>query len=278
MNRMKKDISEKTLLKRARRQRLKYITILPSLVTIINGVCGFAAINLACNSKFSTACFMIFLAMIADMLDGQLARRVESTSNFGGQLDSLCDIISFGVAPAFIMLKVIESELHLEPSGLPSENFLHRFIWVAAVTYTCCTAIRLARFNVENEDSSFDHMSFVGLPSPAAAGVIVSTILFQQKHLESFLLLNKIVISSLPFVALAVGFLMVSRVRYPHILNHYLRGKKPFTHFILFLLLIALVLQYPQAILVVIFWGFALTRIIHKVFNFLTRRRSEPQV
>ncbi|MFB0551739.1 MAG: CDP-diacylglycerol--serine O-phosphatidyltransferase [Phycisphaerae bacterium] len=255
--------AEKSLLRRVRRQRLKSITILPSLITILNGVCGFAAIVFAGKgaklglgqfSYFAMSGYMILLAMIADMLDGRLARMHQSTSSFGGQLDSLCDIISFGVAPAFLMLKVLEYKL----AGLAGlnpvvETLLERFIWVAAAGYISCAAIRLARFNVENEEDESAHMSFVGLPSPAAAGVIVSLIILHQETLPSL----NVIIYVLPFMALGVAVLMVSRIRYPHILNQYLKGRKPFEYLIRVLLLLAFVIWNIQAALVLIFCGFA---------------------
>jgi len=114
MPRLRTQAAKDNLLRRVRKQRLKYITILPSLITILNGVCGFGAIVLAGKGAtarigqfpcLAVAGYMILLAMIADMLDGRLARMSQSTSSFGGQLDSLCDIISFGVAPALLMLK-----------------------------------------------------------------------------------------------------------------------------------------------------------------------------
>jgi CDP-diacylglycerol--serine O-phosphatidyltransferase len=168
MTKLKTQAAKESLLRRVRGQRLKYITILPSLITILNGVCGFTAIVLAAKGAvagtyefsyhrlqlpyFAMAGYMILMAMIADMLDGRLARMSQSTSSFGGQLDSLCDIISFGVAPALLMVKVLEYKLiglaELNPSF---ESFLHRFIWLAAAAYISCAAIRLARFNVENE-------------------------------------------------------------------------------------------------------------------------------
>ena len=271
-----------------RRQRLKYITILPSLVTIINGACGFAAITFASQAVtsetgqwsyhrlvvpyFAMAGYMILLAMVADMLDGRLARMSNSTSSFGGQLDSLCDIVSFGVAPAFLMIKIIEHKL----SGLTEINpivisFLERFIWLAAATYLSCAAIRLARFNVENEEDESAHMSFVGLPSPAAAGIIVSLVIFNQETVPDFLshpgrdwaagfvsfMLDDLVIYSLPIITLCAAFLMVSRIRYAHVLNQYIRGKKPFAHLIRALLFFALIIWSRQVALVVIFCGFA---------------------
>jgi len=262
---------KKSLLRRVRRQRLKYIAILPSLITILNGVCGFSAIvfagkgALAATNDFSyhmleltyfaMSGYMILLAMIADMLDGRLARMRQSTSSFGGQLDSLCDIISFGVAPAFLMLKVLESKL-AEFAGLnpAMETFLQRFIWLAAAGYISCAAIRLARFNVENEEDESAHMSFIGLPTPAAAGVIVSLVILHQDTLPSL----NVIIYVLPFLALGVAVLMVSRIRYPHIINQYLKGKKPFAYLIWVLLLLAfIILNIQYAALVLIFSGFA---------------------
>lgn len=273
MSRSKTRAAGKKLFRRVRRQRIKYITILPSLITILNGLCGFAAIvftaegaalsagklsadhdipffTFGSTTYFAISGYMILMAMIADLLDGQLARRVKGTSSFGGQLDSLCDMISFGVAPAFLMLKILECELRAV--GFADERFLQRFIWMAAAAYISCTAIRLARFNVENEEDESAHMSFLGLPTPAAAGVIVSLVIFHQ---EIFQTLS--IICALPFMALGMSILMVSRIRYPHVLNQYLRGKKPFGHLIRALLLLVFLYWYLQTALVVIFCGFA---------------------
>ncbi len=261
MPRVKKE--KKGLLRRVRRQRLKNITILPSLVTILNGICGFAAIVFASKSEFNMACYIILLAMIADMLDGRLARMSQNTSSFGGQLDSLCDVVSFGAAPAFLMLKILESELELDSLD---DNFFQRFIWLAAAAYLSCAIIRLARFNVENQEDESAHMSFVGLPTPAAAGVVVSLILFYQEYKEAFSML-KIIIFALPFIALGMAILMVSRLRYPHVLNQYLRGKKTFTQLIKALLLLVFVALYIQEALVVLFCGFAASSFVKWLYR-----------
>jgi CDP-diacylglycerol--serine O-phosphatidyltransferase len=282
MSRLKTKTDGRKFFRRVRKQRLKYITILPSLITILNGVCGFAAIvftsegaalsaearsaghhipffTFGSTTYFALSGYMVLMAMIADMLDGQLARRVKSTSSFGGQLDSLCDIISFGVAPAFLMLKVLDCELRAV--GFADESFLKRFIWVAAATYISCAAIRLARFNVENVDDESAHMSFMGLPSPAAAGVIVSLVIFHQETYQTL-----IIICALPFLALGTAILMVSRIRYPHVLNQYLRGRKPFAHLIRALLLLVFLYWYLQAALVLIFCGFAASSFIRWLY------------
>ena len=281
MPRLKTEAAKESLLRRVRKQRLKYVTVLPSLITILNGVCGFAAIVFAGKgaklgigqfSYFAMSGYMILLAMIADMLDGRLARMHQSTSSFGGQLDSLCDIISFGVAPAFLMLKVLEYKL-AEFAGLnPAiETFLQRFIWLAAAGYISCAAIRLARFNVENEEDESAHMSFVGLPTPAAAGVIVSLVILHQETLPSL----NVIIYALPFLALGAAVLMVSRIRYPHILNQYLKGKKPFAHLIRALLFLALCIWSRQAALVLIFCGFAASSFV-KWFYYKVIRKRKP--
>jgi CDP-diacylglycerol--serine O-phosphatidyltransferase len=275
MPRVKKE--KKGLLRRVRRQKLKNITILPSLVTILNGICGFAAIVFAGNNEFNMACYLILLAMIADMLDGRLARISQNTSSFGGQLDSLCDVISFGVAPAFLMLKVLEFELKLESLVFTNNSFVQRFIWLAAAAYLSCATIRLARFNVENQEDESAHMSFVGLPTPAAAGVIVSLILFYQEYRGAVSILN-VIIYLLPFIALGIAILMVSRIRYPHVLNQYLRGKKTFAQLIKALLLLVFVAFYIQEALVLIFCSFAASSLVKWLYQRAVILRSHAKL
>jgi len=277
---------KRILLRRVRRQRLKYITILPSLITLLNGICGFAAIGFASKGAahfsfhrldmpyFAWAGYLIFIAMIADMLDGRVARMSQTTSSFGGQLDSICDIISFGVAPAFLVMKILEYKLTdlVGPTPVISD-FVGRLIWLAAAVYMACAAIRLARFNVENEEDETSHMSFMGLPTPAAAGVIASLIVFHQYILETqdmlpesakgslfFTVSENAIIYSLPFVAIGVAILMISRIRYPHIVNQYLKGRKPIAHLLWSVGIIGLVyLCGLQSALVITFCGFALS-------------------
>jgi CDP-diacylglycerol--serine O-phosphatidyltransferase len=271
---LKTESAKKRLIKRVRRQRLKYITILPSLITVLNGIFGFAAIVATSRGHFSLAGYLILLAMIADMLDGRLARMSQNTSSFGGQLDSLCDVISFGVAPAFLMLTVLESELSPEWLSLNDQSFIQRFIWVTSAAYVSCAAIRLARFNVENEEDTSAHMSFIGLPTPAAAGVIVSLIIFQQKHMDILSVLSVTIIFTLPFFALGVAMLMVSRIRYPHVLNQYLKGKKPFSDLIKVVLLVFVIWWNLQAALAAIFCVFAASSFVKWIYYRIPLSRS----
>ncbi len=271
---------KRKLLRRVRRQRLKYITILPSLITLLNGICGFAAIVFASKGiehmsvrqidlpYFAWSGYMIFVAMIADMLDGRVARISKTTSSFGGQLDSLCDAISFGVAPGFLMLMVLDQKLEemVGPKFI-LEGFVYRFVWLAAAAYMACATIRLARFNVENEEDETAHMSFAGLPTPAAAGVLVSLILFYQDMLlhdlgDSPLVQvgETLLVASLPFVAIGVSILMIGRIRYPHLVNMYLRGRKPMTHLFWAVVIFGMIVLFRlQTALVIAFCGFALS-------------------
>ncbi|MHC4843336.1 MAG: CDP-alcohol phosphatidyltransferase family protein [Planctomycetota bacterium] len=301
-----KGTRRKRLLHRVRKQRLKNITVLPSLVTLMNGACGFAAIVFAAKagsgstvpyqnlpaSYFSLAGYMILLAMVADMLDGRLARISQSTSSFGGQLDSLCDMISFGVAPAFLMLKILEYKINF--TGVTAvETLIERLIWLTAAAYICCAAIRLARFNVENEEDESAHMSFVGLPSPAAAGVIASIVIFHQDTLgellnESsafYIFCESILIYALPLWSLGMAVLMVSRIRYSHVINQYTKGKKTFAHLIVILVFLVLAIWILQTSLLLIFSTFAASgftrwlynKVIKKAYLDHWEREKEPQ-
>lgn len=267
----------KRFLRRVRRQRLKYISVLPSMITLINGLCGFAAITFAGKGVieiegitslkyFAISGYLIFVAMVADVLDGRVARMSQSTSSFGGQLDSLCDVISFGVAPAYLMLKLLSYQLEQLNLNPFLNTFLIRFLWLSAGVFMACAAVRLARFNVENEEDETSHMSFLGLPTPAAAGVIASIIVFYQdllpvlaeKNSTVYWFVENLIVYCLPFVGLCTAILMVSRVRYPHIVNQYLRGKKPIAYLFWGIGLLVVFCWNPQLMLFIGFCSFAL--------------------
>jgi CDP-diacylglycerol--serine O-phosphatidyltransferase len=167
---------------------------------------------------------LIFLAMLFDMFDGQVARMARVTSDFGAQLDSLCDVVSFGVAPAILLVKMCPqfAEVHREA------------IWCIAALFACCAAMRLARFNVEIDEED-DHSWFEGLPSPAAAAVIASFAMFSytlrnemNAGKEIFELFDWWMQRLLPPAALGIGLMMVSRIPYPHVVTQLLRGQKTF--------------------------------------------------
>jgi CDP-diacylglycerol--serine O-phosphatidyltransferase len=220
------------------RKRQRWFPVLPTLITLGNAVCGFGAITFACNlgpegstaasyGGLFTAALLVYLGMVFDMLDGHMARLTKQISNFGAELDSMCDVITFGVAPPFIMLR------------FPQVQVYHpRLLWVIAVLYTLCAVLRLARFNVETDEQD-SHDSFSGLPSPAAAGTVASFAIIlpglqklTEAHPAIGAWLTQAAYFSLPLVTLAVACLMVSRVRYPHYFNQLFRGRRNFQHLV----------------------------------------------
>ena len=235
-----------------RRAYIRSIYFLPTLATLGNAVCGFAAIYVAAFEpttvstdpvtkffiahRFVAAAYFIFAAMLCDALDGRLARWARHTTDFGGQLDSLADVISFGAAPAFIALQYISTQFPEIPYGIS------RPIWAIAAIYMSCAALRLARFNVSNEHGEQHHFSFLGMPSPGAGAVVAGYILMQHDISQAAgwlaLFLNWI----FPIVLLTAGLLMISNIRYPHLVNRYLRGRKPLSKLIPILLLAGLFL------------------------------------
>ena len=143
------------------RKRRKGIYILPNLFTLAALFGGFYAIVMAMNGRFDYAAVGVFCAMVLDSLDGRVARMTNTQSAFGEQMDSLSDMVSFGVAPALIAYEWALSGLG-------------RWGWIAAFVYCACAALRLARFNVNT--GVVDKRYFQGLPSPAAAALVVGLI------------------------------------------------------------------------------------------------------
>jgi CDP-diacylglycerol--serine O-phosphatidyltransferase len=266
----------------------------------MNGLCGFTAIIFASRgldimwrpnllpkvniSFFALAGYMIFLGMVADVLDGHIARISKSTSSFGAQLDSLCDAISFGAAPAFLMLKLVEAYtpmFHFE--NVRSSILFGRAVYLIAIVYVMCAIIRLARFNVETEQDESAHLSFAGLPSPPAAGLIVSLVILQQDFLPklkdwpflSSFNFEMIAIIVLPVVTLMAGLLMVTRIPYPHVVNRTLRGKKRFSTFLLIVFTLLFIIWNIQLAMVVGFAVFMLYGLIRWLV--LPSKREPPK-
>ncbi|MGD9722481.1 MAG: CDP-diacylglycerol--serine O-phosphatidyltransferase [Pirellulales bacterium] len=237
--------------------RIRTVAVFPTVFTLGNLICGFFAIVVAARVERPTSIevrpaadivfrhptrvirqldptddthnimlsgWLIFLAMIFDALDGHVARLSRSTSDFGGQLDSLSDVVSFGVAPGFLLVKMC-----------PAFTFSHNQVWIIAASFAACAALRLARFNVENSADD-DHLHFSGLPSPAAAASVAGfALLFYELRRKGNTLLyaheiDTFVQTALPFFALLVALLMVSRIPYPHVVNQVLRGQRSFGH------------------------------------------------
>jgi CDP-diacylglycerol---serine O-phosphatidyltransferase len=178
------------------------IYLLPNLFTTGGLFGGFFAIIAASQGRFEAACIAIFVAGILDGLDGRVARLTNTQSEFGVQYDSLADLVSFGMAPALVMYHWALVSMKLDGGTLGKVG------WLAAFLYAACAALRLARFN--SQVAQVDKRWFIGLASPAAAGLMASSVwTFHSLDLSG---------ESLRYVALAItvisGLLMVSRIRY----------------------------------------------------------------
>jgi CDP-diacylglycerol--serine O-phosphatidyltransferase len=265
-------------------RKIRTIAVLPTLFTLGNLICGFFSIvvasrvaaprsldlptpqkisitqpsQLAFDKEDPThnimlSGWLIFLAMVFDALDGHIARLSRTSSEFGAELDSLCDVVTFGVAPGFLLVKMVPEFAYLHPGA----------IWIVAAAFPACAAMRLARFNVETSEED-DHLHFSGLPSPAAAASIAGfAILFYTTRIESqyegwewLANLDRVMQHLLPYFAVLVAALMVSRIPYPHIVNQVFNAQRTFAHLVgvVFALLAIMVIRgYAVPILCVLF-------------------------
>ncbi len=249
--------------------KMPNIAVLPSLVTLGNAVCGFAAMawlarsgplvldgqtNPATVNAYALSAYLIFLAMVFDALDGRVARFARATSDFGGQLDSLSDAISFGAAPGLLVYRLVADVI-------PMGNVV-RLTMILAAAYAGCAILRLARFNVENVHDEEAHMAFRGLPSPAAAGALAGLValLMSLCHgMETLPTVALYLVWSLPASALILGLLMVSTVRYTHLVNQLIRGRRPLRHLVFLVLLVLLVIWQKERVLAILFVAYALS-------------------
>jgi len=230
---------------------VKKTAVLPSLFTLGNAICGFAAIvkvatylNSNDEAALISAAWLVIAAMLFDAMDGALARITRSPSDFGAQLDSLSDVISFGVAPA-LLVAMWNSKLL---ATRPVETFWAQVTWFFCLLYVMGAVLRLARFNVENKHDIKHHMRFTGLPVPGAAGLVASLVILygfllhpEKSDLAAYIhkvfgeefigSLTAVIRNGLPPIMILLGFLMVSsRIHYAHILNKFLRGKRTFDY------------------------------------------------
>lgn len=220
---------------KTKRRRLERIAVLPTLLTLGNLLCGFWALIFIIKEEFASAAWLILLAMIVfDALDGQIARRVAGgTTKFGAQLDSLADMVSFGVAPAFLAYTMInQSDYHLISDKFPI---------LLCAFYLVCVALRLARFNVETTAEHSFHNYFPGLPSPGAAGLLVCLVLLHQNTD-----LTQIITIILPFTTLILAVLMVTRLPYLHLMNRLTRVKYHFLRLVEIVLILLVILFKPK--------------------------------
>jgi CDP-diacylglycerol--serine O-phosphatidyltransferase len=233
-----------------------------AVLQIIQGSLLQAEDNIAWTQPYETSLLWILGAFIFDMLDGRVARLGGHESAFGREFDSLADIISFGIAPALLVFKIVLAEL-------PA-----RIGWMIAFVYLVCGAMRLARFNTLALEPQTPSRSkdFSGFPIPAAAGLVASVTLLLLKYYESDRVIGnfKYLLAAL---LLFLSFMMFSQVSYPSFKTLDWRSQRPIPRLLLIVAALALIVQTYQYSLAVLFCGYLLYGFIRPKLS--RRIRSE---
>ena len=242
-------------------KRRRGVHLIPNVLTTGNLFSGLAAVVLVFHDRLETAAIAILIAMVFDVLDGTSARLTDSTSEFGVEYDSLSDLVSFGLAPGFLIYVWL-----LESPGLLGAAIMF--------AYVACGALRLARFNVMA--GSGDSRFFTGLPIPAAAGFIATFYIFNTHigHLPE---------SVMPPVVMALSllmaFLMVSTVRYRSVKQLKFAGHNHFMYLVWAVLILVSVMAYPQLMLFVICLAYVSSGLLEKGWSAVTVSVTrDPQV
>ncbi|HTA60295.1 MAG TPA: CDP-diacylglycerol--serine O-phosphatidyltransferase [Candidatus Baltobacteraceae bacterium] len=255
--------------KPTRRARLRRgIFLIPSLFTVANLLCGYyASIAALVGGKedFDHAAKAIGLAILFDSMDGRIARMTGTNTEFGVQFDSLADVVSFGIAPAIL---AYAWGFRFAFAGSGEFHQLGEFAWICCLTFLICTAWRLARFNVKGMEPG-GNKNFVGMPTPAAAGVVAAII--HSRHY--FGPLSDKTWAIVWFVLLLIlGGLMTSTVRYYSFKDIPWSRRQPSITIILMFLLVATIWRYSEAALVIIAGTYAVAGLILHIVRFLRRR------
>ena len=227
-----------------RDRRRQGIFLFPSLLTTGNLFCGFFSLLLAVDHHFTEAALVILVAMVMDLLDGRVARLIKATSQFGVEYDSLADVISFCVAPAFLLYAFA-----LQPLG--------RAAWFGAFLFVVCGALRLARFNVQ---TAADRRFFVGLSTPAAAGVVASVVILVGGDPPS-----QTVGVVIAMAAYVLALLMVSTFRYWSFKEVDFARRRPVETLLVVVLAAMIVATMHEIFLFLVFGGYALSGPIRRL-------------
>jgi CDP-diacylglycerol--serine O-phosphatidyltransferase len=240
------------------KQRPRGIYILPSLFTTANLFAGFYAIVQAINGNFEYAPVAILIAMVLDTLDGRVARLTHTQSDFGAEYDSLVDMVSFGMAPALIMYQWALSGLG-------------KLGWLAAFIFAAGAGLRLARFNTKLGVP--DKRYFQGLPSPAAAGLVVGFVWVLYSYGVPGRDLSILAMA----ITIAAGVLMVSNVRFRSFKDLDLRGRMPFVSVLAVPLVFVLVFLDPPQVLFAVFLAYAVSGPVGWVLRRMQRTETRPR-
>jgi len=258
---------------RVKRERPKKgIYIIPALFTCGNMCFGILSIFSSIDGQFIQAAWFLVGALACDILDGRIARMTNTTSEFGVQLDSLSDLVSFGIAPALMMYMLVL-------------NTMGKIGAAIAVLFVLCSALRLARFNVLAQ-SGETSKNFIGLPTPASAGVIISFVLsYQLLGPEEYSLNFKTIpalmehmpefFEAMPIVIIVLSFLMVSNVPYMSFKRLKLSRIRTIQLFAVLIVLIILIVIFPQNTIFIIFSVYAASGLLIYIPRLLLKKRKD---
>ncbi len=244
-----------------RKVRHRGVYLLPNLFTTANLFAGFYSIMCAINGNFTVAAATVFVAMVLDGLDGRVARMTNTQSAFGAEYDSLSDMVAFGLAPAIIAYQWALSELG-------NVGLTIAFIYVA------CAALRLARFNTQI--GIVDKRWFIGLASPAAAGVVAGVVWALSDNGVGAVDLPVAVIILFAILVALSGMLMVSNIKYYSFKDLDIKGRVPFVAILVVVLAFAVVFSDPPRILLLLFLVYALSGPVQYVLH-LRKRKNRQQ-
>jgi CDP-diacylglycerol--serine O-phosphatidyltransferase len=240
------------------KQPIKGVYLLPNTLTLCGMFCGFFSIMSAINGNFIHAAWAIILANIFDGLDGWIARLTNTSTRFGVELDSLSDLVAFGVAPAIMIYKWA-----LGPFG--------RLGWAAAFLFIACGALRLARFNVQT--GATGSKAFKGMPIPGAATIISSVVIFFYVYWEGKPDKNMM----FPALTIALALLMVSTLRFHGLKEIDFKEKKPFWVLIVFVLVLFVLLIHPSTAIFFFAMAYLIWGIIENIALAAKRVRQERE-
>ncbi len=255
------------------RRRRRGIYILPTLFTIGTIFCGFYAVINAMKGEFDLAALALGFAVVCDGLDGRIARLTNSTSEFGVQMDSLADVITFGLAPA--VLAYVWGSKSIAPTIPPVAKHVQQIGWIVSFAFVICGAMRLARFNIQTTRPqpqnvpSTGKKDFVGMPIPAGAGLIAAIIHFDPSPISHWSVgtLWNILVGLL-------SFLMISTIRYPSFKHVDLKSRKSRLNFFLLAVVIALIYLYSQVVLLLIATMYAGSGFVIKIVQLIKHRND----
>jgi CDP-diacylglycerol--serine O-phosphatidyltransferase len=248
----------------------KSLSIVPSLFTIGNIFCGYFAIIATLRSNYDYAAIAIGIGYVLDGLDGRIARLTNTASEFGVQLDSLADVLTFGIAPAFL---AFTWGLGTSEGMMGTAKHVHQLGWIATFLFVVCGALRLARFNIQTKKppDSISKRYFVGLPIPAAAGLIAAVVHYFKSPI---LMIGSSLLWCL--LVLMLAFLMISTVRYPSFKELDVKKARPSLALFAVAMVITLIIFYSEYVLLLAATMFVSSGLILKLLQ--TVRRFLPSV